>query len=57
MSKKHFIALAKAPRESRQHMNPIAFKLLINNIADVCASASSTFRRSTFIDYIMEDSE
>lgn len=55
MSKKHFIALAKALRHSRHNMPHADFMLLVNEIADVCASASSTFRRSTFIDYILED--
>jgi len=55
MSKKHFIALAKALRASRHNMPHADFMLLINEVADVCASASATFRRSTFIDYILED--
>ena len=55
MSKKHFIALAKALRHSRFSMEREAFMLLMNEIADVCQSASPTFRRSTFINYILED--
>jgi len=55
MAKKHFIALAKALRASRFSMEPDAFKLLINEVADVCQSASATFNRSTFLNYILED--
>ena len=55
MSKKHFIALAKALRASRFSMERDAFMLLVNDVADVCASASTTFNRSTFISYVLED--
>jgi hypothetical protein len=55
MSKKHFIALAKALRASRFSMERDAFMLLVNDVADVCQSASTTFNRSTFISYILED--
>ena len=34
---------------------PVSFMLLVNDVADVCASASTTFNRSTFISYILED--
>jgi len=55
MSKKHFIALAKALRASRFSMEGYAFMLLVNDVADVCAAASTTFNRSTFISHVLED--
>jgi hypothetical protein len=55
MSKKHFIALAKALRAAKPTMEREPFFALMNAIADVCAATSSTFNRSTFFAYILED--
>lgn len=53
MSKKHFIALAKALSAAAPHMSLEPFMALVHSIADVCAASSRTFNRSTFLDAIL----
>jgi hypothetical protein len=50
MSKKHFIALAKALAAHRNEISDNAFKSLVDDIADVCRQTNSNFDRQRFID-------
>jgi len=55
MSKKHFIALAKALSAAAPHMPLEPFMALVHSIADVCAASSRTFNRSTFLNAILTE--
>lgn len=51
MSKRQFIALAKALRDFRTHGNP---QILTDAIADVCAQSNPNFNRAKFKAAIMD---
>jgi hypothetical protein len=55
MSKKHFIALAKALTAAAPHMELQAFMTLVHAVADVCAASNRSFCRSTFLNAILSE--
>lgn len=55
MSKKHFIALAKALTAAAPHMPLEPFMTLVHAVADVCAASSRSFCRSTFLNAILSE--
>ncbi len=50
MSKKHFVALAKALAAHRAEISDNAFKSLVDDIADVCRATNANFDRQRFVD-------
>ena len=61
MSRKHFIALAKALADAGPHMQARGchheFMYLVQAIADVCAAQSTTFNRQRFVDACFSEIE
>ncbi len=55
MSKKHFIALAKALSTAAPHMPLEPFMALVHAIADICAASSRSFCRTTFFNAILSE--
>ena len=55
MSKKHFIALAKALTAAAPHMQIEPFMTLVHAVADVCAVSNRSFCRSTFLNAILSE--
>ena len=48
MSRKHFIALAKALAESKDDIERPAFVRLVDDVAAVCATTNSNFDHARF---------
>ena len=57
MSRKVFIALAKALADAGPHIPRHEFMNLVQAIADVCAAQSTTFNRQRFVDACFSEIE
>lgn len=54
MTKKHFLALARAIKNARGAMSASAYEHLVEDVAEVCDGANSAFDRARFVAYCHE---